>query len=243
MWRGEKYDFHGQCDLDLLSDPTFLGKGIKIQIRTKIVRGWSYIHTAVLQLGDDLLQVQGGATVQNYWVNKEYQGKLSTLAGFPVSYKKANSKSHSYTVDLGKDTGEIEIRTYQDFVRIDFKDPKNNYLYRNTVGLLGDFTTGKKLARDGITVVTDNNAFGQEWQVLPGDHLFHEVSGPQLPFEKCMMPKELHELEKRRRLGAKVVTETMAELACERAGIPELDRDACVFDVMEADDVDIAGAY
>jgi len=244
-WHGEKFDFHGQCDLELVSDPDFLEKGLRVTIRTKIVRNWSYIDTAAIRIGNDILEVQGGdADVRKHWVNGEYQGELSAIGGFPVSYTKPHSKGHSYTIDLGDDH-KIEVRTYKEFVRVDFQHP-TMYLYGNTVGLLGHYGSGLMLARDGTTVIEDPIQFGREWQVRPDEPvLFHEVSGPQLPHQQCVMPEELVASEKRirRRLGQAEVTESMAERACDRAGVAKEDLDACVFDVLAADDIEMAGAY
>ncbi|KAL3939992.1 MAG: hypothetical protein SGBAC_005391, partial [Bacillariaceae sp.] len=55
--------------------------------------------------------------------------------------------------------------------------------FGNSVGITGDFKTGKTLARDGVTVLDDFNELGLEWQVLPSDgKLFHEMSSaPQFP--------------------------------------------------------------
>jgi hypothetical protein len=249
-WKGEHYDYHGKCDLELVSDPLFAnGKGLDVHIRTEIVRQWSFIKYAAIRIGNDILEVEGGADDNHYWFNKVYQGELTTLGGFPVKYKKANSKQHVYTIDLGNKE-EIVIRTFKDFVRIDFKEPKKS-LYGNTVGLLADFNTGKKLGRDGFTIIEDYNDFGQEWQVLSdGPKLFHEVSGRQFPGQKCILPSELHAEEKRRRGQEKrigggtsdtAVTDTIAELACAKVSFAE--HDACVSDVLVTGDVDMAGAY
>jgi hypothetical protein len=248
-WKGEHYDYHGKCDLELVSDPIFAnGKGLDVHIRTEIVRQWSYIKYSAIRIGNDILEVEGGADDNHYWFNKVYQGELTTLSGFPVKYKKANSKQHVYTIDLGNQE-EISISTFKDFVRIDFKEPTKSR-YGNTVGLLADFNTGKKLGRDGFTIIEDYNDFGQEWQVLAdGPKLFHEISGRQFPGQKCVLPSELHAEEKHRRGQEKrigrgtpnTVTETIAELACAKVFV--LERDACVSDVLITGDVDMAGAY
>ena len=58
MWSGEKYDFHGGCDLVLLHDDSFAhGLGITIHIRTKERYGYSYIETAAVRIGEDTLEV------------------------------------------------------------------------------------------------------------------------------------------------------------------------------------------
>jgi hypothetical protein len=237
-----------------MSDPTFVnGRGIAVHIRTEIVRQWSYIKTVVIRIGEDILEVEGGADENRYWFNKLYQGELSTIGGFPVKYKKANSKQRVFNIDFGDGEG-IEIRTYKDFVRIDFKGAKKHF-YEHTVGILGDYNSGKKLARDGVTIIEDYNAFGEEWQVsADGPKLFHELAGPQAPDQKCISPSQFHAEEKRhlqKRLGAPTavtksmthasVTEIMAELACAKVSVAE--RDACVSDVLITGDVEMAGAY
>ena len=37
--------------------------------------------------------------------------------------------------------------------------------FTNSTGLMGSFETGELLARDGVTVISDHNQMGQEWQV------------------------------------------------------------------------------
>ena len=238
-WRGEKFDFHGKCDLELISDPTFAGgKGMAIHIRTEIVRSWAYIKTVAILLGGDVLEIQGGADDNRYWFNNVYQGEFTTIGDFPVMYKKANSKQRVFRIDLGGDE-EIEFRTYKEEINIFLKQTD---LYANTVGLLADFKSGKKLARDGVSIINDYNMFGQEWQVLAkGPKLFHELSGPQAPEQKCIMPSALQAQKRRRRLGESSVAETMAELACANVAITE--REDCISDVQATSDAGIAAVY
>lgn len=48
--------------------------------------------------------------------------------------------------------------------------------FGNKIGLLGDYKTGKTLARDGVTVIHDFIDLGNEWQVLPVEEiLFRDV--------------------------------------------------------------------
>lgn len=244
-FRGERFDFHGECSLELVSDPTFMeGKGLDIHIKTEIRRNWSFIKSAAIRIGQDILEVEGGTDANHYWFNNQYQGKLSSIGGFSVSYKKANSKSRSYTIKLSRDD-KIELRTYKDFVRVNIVKPRKE-LYGNTIGILGDFITGKKLARNGHTIIEDYNEFGQEWQVQPSSpQLFHEVSGPQAPFEKCILPSQHagKEEKNRRRLGQATISEEQAKAACEKVGVPHQDVDACIFDVLATEDYDMAGSY
>ena len=61
-WVGEAFDYHGQCDLVLVKDPDFAdGLGLDIQIRTKLIRFWSYIKQAAIRIGDDILEIEGSA--------------------------------------------------------------------------------------------------------------------------------------------------------------------------------------
>ena len=250
-YNGEHYEFHGQCDLVLTKDENFAdGKGIDIQVRTKLVRHWSYNQAAAVKIGDDILQVQGSAdktsNANNYWINGDFQGDLSNdgdgIGGFPITEKVVSPKKREFSIDLSaryKGTS-IVVSTYLEFVRVEIKNPTVDS-FGNSVGLLGDFKTGKTLARDGATVMNDFWEFGQEWQVLPSEGmLFDRVSKPQFP-EKCQMPDDPRG-ERRRRLGEMVVSEEQAEAACAHLADAG-DRKDCVYDVLATQDVDMVGAY
>merc|ERR1712183_1145735 len=59
-WPQEHFEYHGQCDMILTKDKNFAGGiGLEVQIRTKLIRFWSYIKSAVIRIGDDILEVQG----------------------------------------------------------------------------------------------------------------------------------------------------------------------------------------
>merc|ERR1712151_340570 len=71
-WKNEHFEYHGQCDLVLVKDEKFAdGLGIDVQIRTKLVRFWSYIKSAAIRIGSDILEVEGGEGEENpenvYW--------------------------------------------------------------------------------------------------------------------------------------------------------------------------------
>lgn len=235
-WTGEKYDFHGACDLVLLKDPAYGNVlGMDIHIRTKFTRQWSYISTAVLKIGDETLEVMGGHEVK-YWINKiEGQDLSGGISGFPISRKKISSKSTQFEVDL-KDGSVVLFRTFKDFVSVEV-DRANYNNFAGSLGMMGNFH-GEKIARDGRTVVNDSNAFGLEWQVLPSEPmLFHNVEGIQSP-EKCLLPVQS---EVRRRLRESSISVKDAEMACAR--VSEEDRDSCIFDVIATNDKDMAGAY
>jgi hypothetical protein len=245
-WNNEHYEYHGQCDLVMLKDPGFAdGLGLYVHIRTKIVRYWSYIQSVAIRIGDDILEIEGSADVDDteahYWKNVEYQGDLDTFAGFPVTQKLPSAYKRSYTIDLGsKFPGQdITIQLYKEFVRVKLNG--NEQVFGNSVGLLGDYKTGKTLARDGVTVFDDFTDLGDEWQVLPSEpRLFHELAHPQFP-ELCMKPEDPRG-ERKRRLEESRISVEDAEKACISLKDPLSIKD-CVYDVLATQDVDMVGAF
>jgi len=156
---------------------------------------------------------------------------------------KYNGKSkRKYEIDLSsKYPGQkIVLSTYKEFVRIDFENGSED-AFGNTVGLLGDFKTGKTLARDGKTVLDDFAELGNEWQVRADeDMLFHDVSPPQPP-QKCIEPEDPRG-DRRRRLAEGTVFEEEAEKACSHLK-SMLDRKDCLYDILATQDLDMVGAY
>ncbi|CAJ1960026.1 unnamed protein product [Cylindrotheca closterium] len=249
-WHNEHYQYHGQCDLVLAKDATFAnGLGLDIHIRTKLVRHWSYIKTAAIRIGNDILEIEGSGKGLDkevrYWFNYEYQGDLTEFAGFPVTIKADGSKLQKNRIDIdlsSKYPGQkVTISSFKEFVKVDFTNPTSK-AFGNTVGMLGDFESGKTLARDGATVLDDYTDLGREWQVLPTDAmLFHESSSaPQFP-ELCIEPEDPRG-DRARRLGESSITEEQAEAACARLK-DGLDRKDCIYDIISTEDMDMVGAY
>jgi hypothetical protein len=83
--------------------------------------------------------------------------------------------------------------------------------------LLGDFKTGKTLARDGVTPLHDYLELGIEWQLLPTDNMwFHDdTAEPQFP-KRCILPEDPRG-QRRRRLEESSISEEEAEAACAKA--------------------------
>jgi hypothetical protein len=96
------------------------------------------------------------------------------------------------------------------------------------------------LSRDGKTVMSDANAFGQEWQVLDTDPtLFQTARLPQHP-QKCIMPSAKATSTLRRRLEESSMDQlAAAEKACAHWG---KGKDDCVFDVLATGDLEMAEA-
>jgi len=248
-WAGENYDFHGVCDLVWLKNPKFRnGLGMDIHMRTARMGMWSYVSNAAIRIGEDIFEIVGGEVEKNFWINgvaketaeisnTELQMELaSTISGFPIYFKETSSKQREFVIDLGE-SELIVFKTWKSFVSVQVQKAKHND-FKNSVGLVGSFPQGTKLARDNISVVGEADAFGQEWQVLASEkNLFHNIVGPQHP-EHCEIPSHV---EMRRRLLDSIVTIERAEKAC-----TNVDKDAmdlCVFDVMATNDELTAGAY
>jgi len=241
-WSGEKYDFHGICDLVLLTNREFSNnRGMDIHIRSKKTRQWSYISNVALRIGDDVFEVAGRN--QGYWINK-IQGEVvssgetlsQAISGFPIRYERTSEKSETYTVQLG-DVEAIEVRTWNAMVGVKMIGATADN-FQNSLGLLGSYGKGIKLGRDSTTVYDDNDVFGQQWQVQPLElTLFHEIDGPQAP-QFCEIPSAV---ELRRRLAETTISIEDAQAACERVNPDDLE--LCVFDVMATNDKESSGAY
>jgi len=236
-WTGESYDFHGVCDLVLLKNDGFANNlGMKIHIRTTKMRKWSYVSVGAVRIGQDTLEVMGGRKENRFWVNGIKGSDKKTLSGYPFHFKQVNRKNRQFTIDIGEKE-KILVGTWNSFVRIEFENVKSKQ-FEDSMGLMGSFSTGTRLARDNVTLLNDFNIFGQEWQVLDSEpKLFHDVKGPQHP-KKCQIPSSL---EMRRRLSEAKITKEDAKKAC--AHVSEAVMDLCVFDVMVTNDASTMGAY
>lgn len=248
LWNGDRWDFHGGCDLVLFENPSFAdGRGLVVHIRTKVNTWWSYIDTAVVSVGNFTLEVAGGLDGGVYWMNGR-SGKIMedgdlldrSLSGFLVKYRFISDKQKRYRIDLGNGDA-IALDTYKSFVSVNMKANSPNR-FEGSAGLMGSYPDGRKMARDGKTVMEDAVDFGKHWQVrLDEPHLFHNVEGPQHPTE-CAMPLDKSvDRRKRRRLGEKLITEEDAAIACAR--VDKDDGNACIFDVLATNDKGIAGSY
>jgi hypothetical protein len=239
-WGGQHYDFHGECDLVLLQSKEFeSGKGLDIHIRTTIRRDFSYISSAVLRIGADVLEVESQGV---YYFNGAANAELpSEFSGFEFLHTKPTDKQHVFEVHLGG-RERVKLKTYKDFVSVVIEQGKAEH-FLDSVGLMGDFTMGRMVARDKDTVLNDAIAFGQEWQVLDTEPtLFQTARFPQHP-AKCTMPtQKVANSLRRRLLETSSLDELAAEKACEHWGEG---KDDCVFDVLATGDIDMAvvGAY
>merc|ERR1711935_156754 len=244
-WIGENYDFHGVCDLVLLSNLGFdNGRGMIIHIRNERTRSWSFISTTVVSIGEEILQIMGGRDSMKYFLNGKVKdadsnksnGVVDNFAGYRLKYQRISDRAVEYEIVL-ENTESILLKTWNRFVSVSMKNPRKKH-FGGSVGLMGTFPNGIKLARDNVTIMSDLNSFGQEWQVIGSEpKLFTETEGPQFP-SKCDIPSSI---DMRRRLASSIVNIEKAKAAC--AGVTKEENDLCIFDVMATNDVGLAEAY
>jgi len=232
-WMGMIYDFHGECDLVLVKTPTFdNGQGLDVHIRTQMVDDWSYISDIAVRIGDDILEVGSKAV---YWLDGIAGAELpSTVGGFPLELIHYGIRRHKFVVDLGL-YGQIVIKVFSDFLAVEINDAHSDG-FGDSVGLMGKFTDGNLVSRDG-RIMEDLNEFGMNWQVRDTEpKLFQEEKGPQYP-QVCNMPVET---STSRRLSESMVSFEDAAKACE--GWAEEAMESCIYDVMATGDLDMAQA-
>lgn len=221
------------------------GQGMRIHLRLKQIRWWSYVQSVVAQIGDDILEVRGGLHSTDYWVNGELGPvvKVShvlpfTIGGHNVRFRVLNDHTFQYKIFLeGKES--ILLRSVKDWMKIDLQHHTKKS-FGNSTGILGHYESGQMLARDKVTFFdeADTDGFGMEWQVRDDEPmLFHNTQGPQYP-EQCKMPSAV---SGRRRLGERLITKQAATKACSHASAG--DKHDCIFDVMASDDIDMAAMY
>jgi hypothetical protein len=226
----------GECDLVFLHAPNFgHGLGLDVHIRTKARYEYSYIESAAIKIGEDILQVNSWG---EYTFNGVESASLTTISSFQVSHRQVSDKKHIFEITVSP-TQTIQMETFKDIVAVKLEGiaPEG---FLDATGLLGDYKTGKMLARDGTTVLADPDAFGQEWQVREEEpKLFQTKRAPQYP-AACVMPNQQSSLS--RRLGITTITEETARRLCAQW---REDIEQCIYDVMATGDLEMveAGAF
>ena len=162
------------------------------------------------------------------------------LASYPVTYHRLDDKHYVFDIALS-DEEHVVLSTFKDLVNVKLVNATRAH-FGTSVGLMGDYANGRMLARDGITVLSDPNEFGQEWQVHPARDpmLFqNKDGGPQYP-EKCILPNPAEKAS--RRLGEGSIPHEAAEEACSKHWSDKERQDLCVYDVLAMQDLEVAQA-
>lgn len=236
-WDGTFFDYMGECDLVLADSPAFAnGLGIATHIRTKTRYDYSYVESAAVKIGDDVLEV---TAFGDYMLNGVSKAPMpAKMAGFEVTESIKNDHDVTFEIHVSK-TETIKVKAFKDLVSVTFTGAHMD----GAKGIMGDFKTGNHVARDGVTIMTNHDEFGQEWQVNPevDGQIFQVKSRIQYPAEKCMLPTPVK--TGRRRLGETISVEA-ASKACEKVGNEDAIA-ACVYDVIALGDLEAAesGVY
>jgi hypothetical protein len=242
-WGREHSSFHGECDLVMIhSDNFHKGAGFDLHARTTIADYFSYIETAALRVGEHTVQFYKDHVVFNGEVHKVEELPLTfggefkyTISNAPVEASKNERFYQYYKVDLHKES-ILLFKFYKNFLTINVSGHPDDF--SDAVGLLGDYTTGDMITRDGDTM-TDFDQFGFEWQVNPqtDGQLFLDDRSPQLPFEQCRMPTAARPARRNLRQNKELFAQ--ASKACGSAA----DLNLCVDDVMTTGDVGLANLW
>ena len=217
-----------------------------MHIRTTRVKYFSFISAIAVQIGEDILEVQGEdfpvingkAFTLNVDDGAEFPFPMS-IGGYPLTLQQRGPHSRRFIIHLG-DGERILINNFKEFVDVAIEGPRAAE-FAGSVGILGSYQAGTNLARDGKTVIEDADEFGQEWQVRDTDpQLFHTLDGPQYP-AKCNMPKKLTAAQRHLRAMTKKVSEDDAKKACATASPSKMQN--CIADVFGSDNLDMAGIY
>ncbi|CAB9500049.1 expressed unknown protein [Seminavis robusta] len=240
QWHGQIYDFQGGCDILFLRAPSFQnGQGLEIHTRTKVRMDYSFIESAAIKIGDDILEI---SSYGDYFLNGVEGAPLPAfVGGLPVAHLARDEKSHMFDIFLEEDR-RIVIKTLKDWVSVKIDQPLA-VDFADSVGMMGNFVTGKLLARDGTRVITDMDEMGQEWQVQPemDGMLFQTERAPQYP-EKCIIPPPFIAEEHRqlREGSSRTITEEQAKEACAHW---TSHTKMCVRDVLAAQDLQMAEEF
>ncbi|CAB9505714.1 unknown protein [Seminavis robusta] len=228
--------YMGPCDLILLDAPKFEdGFPLLVVIRTTTRCDYSYVESAAIKIGNDILEV---ASFGEHFLNGVDGADLAHedifLGPFPVHYKQVDIRTHTFDISVGG--GEtITLKSYKELasVKLDKADAQR---FLGSQGMLGDYATGETMSRDGTMVVTDPDLLAAEWQVHPEDDglVFQTAQAPQYP-QSCELPHQ-SKTTKSRRLGESTVPEDDARNAC--AGATNMD--GCVHDVLATGDLELA---
>jgi len=217
------------------------GLGLKLHIRTTRVKYFSFIEKVALQIGNETLEFDNDA--QNFLINGQppppnRKHHKTLLAGYLV---RRDTKAISLRLDenpLGK--AKIDFHTRKNGFPAVIVDGGSDHFFKGSLGLLGEWGTGRKLARNGTEMLFDEDApafsrnateFALEWQVRDTEPmLFKEVREPQYP-RTCLPPADMF---------GNLRLANMQQEAEEACAHWKHDKDDCIFDVIATRDILVA---
>jgi hypothetical protein len=212
------------------------GLGLDVQIRTKARYEYSFVESAAVKIGDDVLEV---GEYGNYFFNGVESADLKGAKfadKYAVEYTQVDEKTHIFNITLGgRDDEVLMVKSFKDLVSVKVIAAYAD-VWGDSVGMLGNYHTGALLARDGKTVIVDHDEFGMEWQVTADEPKLFQSAGVE---GKCIMPSKSAAVE-RRRLGGAGISEEAARDAC--SAVDHVHFENCVYDVMATNDLEAAHA-
>jgi hypothetical protein len=237
-WAYKNYDYHGGCDMVLTKNDDYAdGKGLNVQIRTKVESFYSYIEKVAVKIGEDILEVDR-KDEGRFWVNGEETKELPLyISGYKfdktgtVTNTKGETLGSSYILDLEGDAF-IGFRVMWALMSVQLHGDDGMI---GSSGLMGTYPEGIVQDREGNPIGYE--AVGEHWQVREDEDpiLFHELDGPQYP-QKCEMPTE-----SARHLRQSPEKIARAQEVCGHHH--EEDIDACIMDVLVFGDENMAHAF
>lgn len=228
------YFITGECDLVLIHAPEFdHGLDLDIHVRTTIQYAYSFISSAVLRIGNSILEI---GSYGDYFLDGVSHADLTgaSLSGYEIIHSHPDEKRHLFDIVLSP-TEDVTVTTFKDIVSVSIRNPSKDR-FGASIGLMGTFQDGTMVSRDGRTVLStatenDRNAFGQEWQVRQDDPKLFQVSrAPQYPLEECRLPptSEASSQLRGRRLLQNNISLQDAKSACD--SLRGDSKQACIYD-------------
>jgi len=205
-----------------------------------ITYDYSYIESAALQTGNDVLEV---SSFGDYMFNGISNVGLPIKMADRYTITKVAKNDHDISFQIKEDDGaEIAtMKAFKDMVSVKFgagfrPDKENVH------GILGD-KTGARYSHDHSHIIENIDEFGQEWQVRPGTdpELFQTKPAVRYP-DKCVLKAPGAAKDARRHLGESISVED-ATKACKEAGFSlKGGMEACIYDVIATGDLETAQA-
>lgn len=168
---------------------------------------------------------------------------LDTFSNFSITQTLPSVFKRSHSIDLSPQC-TITVQRYNKSIQVKLDNTKED-VFGNSVGPLGDFKTGIRMAGMVLQLqmfLPSSEMNGGCCQVMPGDgKLFHEMTHPQLP-PLGIKPEDPCR-ERKRQLAESTIIQEEAEAAC--SGLEDnLTVKACVNDVLATQDfLDMMGAF
>ena len=209
------------------------GAGFTAHVRTKAQYQYSYIESAAVKIGDDVLEV---SSYGNYMLNGVGNAAMpNMMSGYSVAYTLSGENDHEFDIQIG-DLDHIYVKAHKNMVSVKFSNVHATD-FEDSTGLMGQWKTGARYARDGSTVINDDDIFGQEWQVRDNEDPQLFQTEALTNGSRCQMPSLT--TKQQRRLGESI-SEEAAQIACAHV---EDSFEQCVYDVIATGDLSLPGAF